>query len=179
MASTEKDRRLGLAQQAETLMSRGLYDDAIATLDAFIRVGPPTPGAFVMRGHALSLLGRDEESLASMMAVAALEPANPQLRQLVARHVLLLGQFEIGWREFEARLARLPVIRKDLKRWAGEDLGGRRVLVVAEQGHGDTVQFARYVPLARERAASVTAVVQPALRGSLGRWIVMWNGPAT
>ena len=72
MASTEKDRRLGLAQQAETLMSRGLYDDAIATLDAFIRVGPPTPGAFVMRGDALSLLGRDEESLASMMAVAAL-----------------------------------------------------------------------------------------------------------
>jgi Glycosyltransferase family 9 (heptosyltransferase) len=66
---------------------------------------------------------------------------------------------------FELGKPRLP-----LPRWRGEqDIAGRTILLHAEQGHGDTIQFCRYVPLVAAKGATVVLAVSPLLKSLLSR----------
>lgn len=72
-----------------------------------------------------------------------------------AQHLLRLGRFDEGWKEYEWRW-RVPEMaawapRFDRPQWDGSKLMGQTVLVYAEQGFGDAIQFARYVPLIAKR----------------------------
>ncbi|TAK80920.1 MAG: tetratricopeptide repeat protein [Betaproteobacteria bacterium] len=72
-----------------------------------------------------------------------------------AQHLLRLGRFDEGWKEYEWRW-RLPEMaawapRFDKPQWEGGELAGETVLVYAEQGFGDAIHFARYVPLIARR----------------------------
>jgi tetratricopeptide (TPR) repeat protein len=86
---------------------------------------------------------------------------------------LTLGRFRQGWPQYEARF-RVPALRIAQRnfhapRWLGkESVAGKTLLVHAEQGLGDTIQFARYVPLLRERGAAVVFEVMPSLRALMG-----------
>lgn len=78
------------------------------------------------------------------------EPQDGAIRfnRAVAR--LLMGDYRRGWQDYEARFDKLePVVRRhvELPRWQGEPLNGKTLLVWAEQVYGDTIQFARYLPL--------------------------------
>jgi hypothetical protein len=77
------------------------------------------------------------------------------------------GRHQQGWKEFEWR-TEIPRFRKrhersDRARWRGEPLEGKTVLLYGEQGHGDTLQFLRYVPLVAERGGRVILEVPPLL----------------
>jgi tetratricopeptide (TPR) repeat protein len=79
---------------------------------------------------------------------------------------LLTGNFEAGWRGYQARLdlpsATYPKL--SLPMWLGEeDIAGKTILIAADEGFGDTIQFVRYVPMLAERGARVILVVQDAL----------------
>ena len=80
---------------------------------------------------------------------------------------LLTGNFEAGWPGHEARL-RLPSAfypKFPQQRWLGEEeIEGKTVLICADEGLGDTIQFVRYVPMLAERAARVFLAVQEPLR---------------
>jgi Glycosyltransferase family 9 (heptosyltransferase) len=81
---------------------------------------------------------------------------------------LLIGDFARGWREHEWRweTAQLRMVKRRFSQplWTGaDDLAGRTVLLHAEQGFGDTIQFCRYVPRVVERGASVILEVQKPL----------------
>jgi tetratricopeptide (TPR) repeat protein len=84
--------------------------------------------------------------------------------------LLVKGEFEQGWREHEWR-SRLPERRfADFKKpmWDGSNLTGQRILLHAEQGFGDVIQFVRYVALVRQRGPSeVLLLCQPELTGLL------------
>jgi hypothetical protein len=73
---------------------------------------------------------------------------------------LLAGQYRDGWADYESRwqledcAASRPKI--DAPLWQGENLAGRRIAVYAEQGQGDVIQFARFLPLLTQRQAKVT-----------------------
>jgi hypothetical protein len=69
----------------------------------------------------------------------------------------MTGNFEQGWPAYESRFKAMGIPERGFSEphWAGEDLCGRRILVHAEQGLGDAIQFVRYVPMLRERGASV------------------------
>ena len=75
---------------------------------------------------------------------------------------LVQGDMAQGWEEYEWRWrcnnARMPAFRQPL--WKGESLDGQRVVLHAEQGLGDTLQFVRYASLAKGRGAHVTVMCQ-------------------
>lgn len=93
-----------------------------------------------------------------------LDPGRAEARLAIACLTLQEGRFAEGWPDFEARRL-LPgaAAPPELPAWAGEELAGRHLFLRAESGHGDTLQFCRYLPLLQAAGARVTCEVQPAL----------------
>ena len=116
----------------------------------------------------LALTLRDQLRLAearqAFERLHALEPDEPDAELGLATCYLVEGDYERGWPAYEARL-RMPELsmQPDLPRWQGEPLAGRSLLLLAEQGLGDTLHFVRYARLFKEQGARVVLAVQPAL----------------
>jgi hypothetical protein len=84
--------------------------------------------------------------------------------------LLRQGDFQNGWPEHEWRLkarSQFPVRPFAQPQWTGQDVTGKAILLHAEQGFGDTIQFVRYVPLVAARGARVILECQPELCGLL------------
>lgn len=106
-------------------------------------------------------------------AVAVLEaalrhhPEHPDAHWLLSHALLVMGEYPRGWEEYEWRWEKMrhaAYRRKDVSRqWAGEPLDGRRILVYAEQGLGDAIQCARYIPMVVRRGGEVIVECQPEL----------------
>jgi hypothetical protein len=80
--------------------------------------------------------------------------------------LLLLGQFKEGWPKYEWRLA-LPTLGAELpgQRWRGDAVAERTILLQAERGIGDAIQFLRYVPMVTDRGGTVVLSLPPTLAG--------------
>jgi FkbM family methyltransferase len=80
-------------------------------------------------------------------------------------HQLARGDYERGWRNYEHRMARLEMLEKldEYQEWQGEPLANRVILVCGEQGAGDQIMWARYLPLLRELGAEVVCFTKPEL----------------
>ncbi len=137
------------------------YDNALASL-------PGHPQILTNRGHALRRLDRPVEALADFRAALATAPEFPEAHFEAAMTQLSLGDFDAGWKEYEWRwktgaFARHPPQPK-APLWLGDQpIAGQTILLHAEQGFGDTIQFIRYAPLLAGRGAKVTCEVQPEL----------------
>ncbi|MBC7905991.1 MAG: tetratricopeptide repeat protein [Rhodospirillaceae bacterium] len=96
----------------------------------------------------------------------ALAPDNVDAHWCLSLQLLQDGQWQDGWTEYEWR-RKLPDQNPlgDVPRWNGEPCGDRLLLISAEQGHGDTLQFLRYLPLVQQRCGNVVLRVQTALVG--------------
>ena len=118
---------------------------------------------------AMSALGRYPEVVEQYRAEIEAHPANAEARYLEALALLATGDFERGWRRHEARwyaaLGRAKRRQFDAPWWLGEDdLVGRTLLLHAEQGYGDTIQFIRYLPRVAAMGGRVLLEVQPPLK---------------
>jgi tetratricopeptide (TPR) repeat protein len=121
-------------------------------------------GAAANAQLALLLQGRGlpEQALALLDAWTARSPYDPAIERYRALLNLLLGNFDPGWRQLEARLQvgqRRRSAAPGTSLWAGEDIAGRTVLVEAEEGFGDTSQFCRYAAELAARGARVVLTV--------------------
>jgi tetratricopeptide (TPR) repeat protein len=144
-------------------------DEALAAADASWACDSSDPRAFTARGHALRSVGRIEDALDNYSRALASFPSNGALRFNLAACLLVLGRFERGWREYEWRWQRPQVERRELiwqmPAWQGDEpITGRTILLHAEQGLGDTIQFCRYAPLVADLGARVVIGVPPVLR---------------
>jgi tetratricopeptide (TPR) repeat protein len=134
------------------------------------------------RAEALSLqatlfdrAGRWDKSLACLRAAHALSPADPQLRLNLAMSLLRRGEYREGFALYEARIDKpgwsgfatreSRAALRHLMLRPGQAVDGRNILVLAEQGLGDAIMFARYLGLLRAGGARVgvacNAVIRP------------------
>ena len=119
---------------------------------------------------ALALLeqARAEEAESCCRELLAVRPDSHEAHANLALALLTMGRMEEGWREYESRWAVEGMVEPapDLPqpRWTGQDLRGETVLLYAEQGFGDTLQFCRYVPMVAAAGGHVVLMVPKALR---------------
>jgi tetratricopeptide (TPR) repeat protein len=108
-------------------------------------------------GALLFGLGRTEEALALFLRALAAEPAWAKPRYNLGLACLALGNYELGWLLHEARRQVAEVAPRELPlpfpEWRDERLRGRRIVVLGEQGFGDQIMFARFLPELRRLGA--------------------------
>ncbi len=156
---------LRLNQPTEAMAS---YDDALAVM-------PGHPQILTNRGHALRRLDRPAEALVDFAAAIAAAPEFPEAHFEAAMTRLNLGDFSRGWKQYEWRWKTAAFARQrrqfQAPLWLGaQPVSGKSILLHAEQGFGDTIQFIRYAPLLAGRGAKVTCEVQPELQPLLSQF---------
>jgi tetratricopeptide (TPR) repeat protein len=138
----------------------GRLEEAMVAFQECIRLKPEFPEPHNNMGLILKEQGRLEAALDCYSRAIDLQP------QFAAAHwnrslvLLLKGDFSHGWREYEWRFQRGKWPRNFLKhhtapKWDGSPFDAKRLLVFAEQGIGDTLQFIRYLPKVKELGGTV------------------------
>jgi tetratricopeptide (TPR) repeat protein len=146
----------------------GCHADALRELEAVLQAQPDCVGALNNLGALLQDLGQIERALQCFTRALELCPDSPQCRWNMALIQLQLGDYTNGWRNFESRWTGCDTLRNAPRpaadhEWQGEEVHGKRMLVWAEQGFGDTLQFIRFAQDLAARGAIVTVMVQPEL----------------
>jgi len=145
--------------------------DLAGALVAYQRAAQLTPSTevtlLVQIGAAYVQMGFWDEGIECYEKVLALEPNHDEARYLLGLVHLTQGNFALGWKEIEHR-KKLQDGRSfgrplPQPQWNGEPLAGARILLHAEQGLGDTMQFVRYVPIVAARGGKVILEVQSRL----------------
>jgi hypothetical protein len=111
-------------------------------------------------GLALAALGRQAEGREFRLRGMELDPEIAKQRMIKCFEALREGDFTTGWEEYESRIIAAPGVlpRRGFaeRQWYGEtDIKGKTILLHAEQGHGDAIQFLRYVPMVAALGARV------------------------
>jgi tetratricopeptide (TPR) repeat protein len=157
------------------LQELGRFDAALDSYDRAIAADPGLAAAHANRGCTLDCLGRPQEALASCERAIALAPDYAAAHVNRAISLLRLGRYPEGWSEYEWRWKNGgSALSRDRRHasvplWLGrEPLAGKTILLHAEQGYGDTLQFCRYASLVRDRGATVVLEVHSALKRVLG-----------
>ncbi len=155
----------GWSNLGNLLRDQGRFAEAD---DAFRRAVAAGGGHGTRYNRALLLRdqGRLDDALAEIAPALAAEPANPQLQWDHALIRLQAGDWPTGFAAYEARwrLPGVPPPASDRPWWTGEPLAGRTLLLASEQGMGDVIQFARFIPQIPGGGRIVLALRRPLLR---------------
>ncbi|WP_173678720.1 tetratricopeptide repeat protein [Burkholderia singularis] len=165
--------RFGLAN---ALAALGRHRDALPHYERVAGLDPSFVLGWLNLGTAHHALGAYEMALRAFDQALRLDPAHALAQMHRAVTLLTLRDFARGLPAYEARHA-LPGAAPlgPLPRWQGEPIPERTLLVCAEQGFGDTLQFVRLVPLARERCARLILQVQPELLPLIEPMATRWR----
>ncbi len=150
-----------LLRQGNDHLLAGRLADAGAAYREALALHPDYPAAAGNLGNVLTAQGDPAAAHDQYRAALRLDPNNADIGFAYSLSLLLAGDFAEGWRWHECR-RRVAGLRWNYDRHAalpqwrdGMDLAGRRVLVMAEQGRGDMIQFTRFIPALARIAASV------------------------
>ncbi|MBN8927255.1 MAG: hypothetical protein BGO51_05565 [Rhodospirillales bacterium 69-11] len=167
------DHPNALLNLGTALQSLDRLDEAHAYYLAALGAGAPPAKVLNNLGLLLQEMGRLDEAEATCRAALDQDPDQAEARVNLAMVLLARGALAEGWRAYESRfaLATQPGgMRRFLQpQWTGATPpDGRTILLHAEQGFGDTLQFCRYAPLVAAAGARVVLEVPPALMRLVG-----------
>jgi Tfp pilus assembly protein PilF len=154
-----------LSNMGSLLLDQGRLTEARSFLERAIALKPDFAEAHSNLGAVFLDQGAFDEAIDCCQRSVTLDPDAPQARWNLALLQLLRGNFPSGWANFEFR-HRIP---REAPRsfpqplWCGGPLGGARILLHAEQGLGDNIQFLRYVPIVQAAGGLVILDVHPFL----------------
>jgi len=149
------------------LVRLGQIEAALACYDRALTLAPQVAELQVNKGSALAAAGRFMDALACFNAAIAIDPQCAEAHHRASLIRLRSGDFKNGWRDYEWRWRTqwAPQVRRvNAPLWRGEPIAGKTILLLAEQGYGDTIQFVRYVPMVAARGARVILDVPPPLQ---------------
>jgi len=146
------------------LRLQGRHDEGLACYREALALRPAYTAALNNLGNILKDYGKFPESIATYRQGLALQPDDFETRNNLAMALLAAGNFEEGWQAYEARwkTAQLKIADRRFvqPRWKGEEAAGKTLLVYAEQGFGDTLQFCRYIPMIAAKGMCVVFEAQ-------------------
>ena len=153
---------LGVAQDRA-----GRTNDAIVTLLRAMSLHPNFPKPYMSYGAIVERQSRYEEALKNFEKACTLKSDYAKARAARAGAWLRIGDYARGWPEYEWRwrVERFPGRRpaQNVPLWNGAGLAGKTILLYHEQGLGDTIMFARYIPLVAGRGGRVVVEAPPPL----------------
>ncbi|HEY2584487.1 MAG TPA: tetratricopeptide repeat protein, partial [Tepidisphaeraceae bacterium] len=152
---------------ASALLETGQPEASLQHYQRAIAARPDVPELYNNLGKAHRAAGDVPAAIAAHEKALALKPDDADAHWNLSLMLLLSGQFERGWNEYEWRWA-VPEFRSprpDFRQpqWVGQPLQGKRILLHAEQGFGDTIQFCRYAPLVAQQGGRVILECPPEL----------------
>ncbi|MBK8070696.1 MAG: tetratricopeptide repeat protein [Ramlibacter sp.] len=156
---------------AGVLWRLGDYDGSLAHAQRAVEISPDHPFAVRILGTALLHLNRLDEAEAQLRRALAIKPDFPIAIVDLALLLLLAGRFDEGWQVYERRwtdtdrMNRPAFFRPELE-WQGpqkQPVAGKRIVIYAEQGLGDVINFIRYAKVLQADGATVYCVIQPEL----------------
>jgi len=143
-------------------------EEALRCLVPCAMTNPGDAGLHSDIGVAHVMLRDVEKALSSYQEALRIAPEDAEIHANHSRALLLAGRYEEGWRESEWRFRTCHyehLVPLPAPVWDGGELAGKSLLLVSEQGFGDTIQMLRFAPLLAERGARVMVACADELRG--------------
>jgi tetratricopeptide (TPR) repeat protein len=151
---------------ASALIDQGKMEPAVESCARALALRPAYADAHGNLAIALAHQGRVEEAMRHARFAVEFMPAQPLAHWNLSMLLLLVGDFELGWREHEWRWkcpSMLKARQFEQPRWQGEPLEGRTIFLFSEQGFGDMLQFIRYASVVVGCGGRVIVECQPEL----------------
>jgi tetratricopeptide (TPR) repeat protein len=154
----------------DLLQQLGRFEEALEWFDRALKLRPDFVLALINKAFTLGEVRRFDEAVTVFRHVRRIDPDNAEMDWNVALIQLLTGDFEAGWPGREARwkvaslssTAGYPKFPQPM--WLGEGtIEGKTILVYADEGLGDTIQFVRYAPMLAALGARIILVVDDAV----------------
>jgi hypothetical protein len=148
-----------------TLRLQGNLDEAVASYQNALQIKPDFAAAMNNLGTALRDKGDLDDAMSWYRKAIQLTPDFADAHWNLSFALLLAGLFQEGWQEYEwIWKLKKPKYRLPQPLWDGADIRGKRILLYAEQGFGDVIQFVRYAPMVKGKGAEVILGCQKELK---------------
>ena len=151
---------LGIAWQKQ-----GKLEQAVQIYNKTLVIRPNYPQAYNNLANTLKEQGKLQEAVQVYRKAIEINSSYIDAHKNLGIALLLQGDFQGGWQEYEWRLKSddLCFANRARTRWDGSSLSGKTILLYAEQGFGDTIQFIRYVHLLVKYDTKILVECQPEL----------------
>ena len=161
----------GHSNLGNALREQGKLEEAVVSFQQALRLKPDYAEAHNNLGVVLREQGKLEEAVASLQQAIRFKPDFAEAHNSLGMVWLQQGDFERGWPEYEwrGRTKDFAFNSSPQPRWDGSPLRGKTILLDAEQGLGDTIQFIRYARLVKQRALPSCCSASPPARLARGR----------